>query len=71
MATVNNLRDETATSGEKQQPKELLTFLGLLGNAEFSPWKRLPEFIELRKSYVTASDAMDFFWFTDYVMFLR
>ena len=31
-------------------PKGLVTFLGLLGNAEFSPWKRLPEFIELRKS---------------------
>ena len=27
----------------------LLTFLGFLGNAEFSPWNRLPEF-ELRKS---------------------
>ena len=26
-------------------PRELLTFLGFLGNAEFSPWKRLPEFI--------------------------
>ena len=25
-------------------PKGLLTFLGFLGNAEFSPWKRLPEF---------------------------
>ena len=31
-------------------PKGLLTFLGFLGNAEFSPWKRLPELIELRKS---------------------
>ena len=31
-------------------PKGLLTFLGYLGNAEFSPWKRLPAFIELRKS---------------------
>ena len=31
-------------------PKVLLTFLGFLGNAEFSPWKRLPEFVELRKS---------------------
>ena len=47
-------------------PKGLLTFLGFLGNAEFSPWKRLPEFIKLWKSYkslrvffVTASD--DFF----------
>ena len=30
--------------------KGLLTFLGFLGNAEFSPWKRLPEFIELGKS---------------------
>ena len=27
-------------------PKGLLTFLGVLGNAEFSPWKRLPGFIE-------------------------
>ena len=25
-------------------PRELLTFLGFLGNAEFSPWKRLPEY---------------------------
>ena len=25
-------------------PKGLLTFLGFLGNSEFSPWKRLPEF---------------------------
>ena len=24
--------------------KGLLTFLGFLGNSEFSPWKRLPEF---------------------------
>ena len=24
-------------------PMGLLTFLGFLGNAEFSPWKRLPE----------------------------
>ena len=31
-------------------PKELLTFPGFLGNVEFSPWKRLPELIELRKS---------------------
>ena len=31
-------------------PKGLLTFLGFLGNAELSPWKRLPEFNELRKS---------------------
>ena len=31
-------------------PKGLLTFLGFLGNAEFSPCKRLLEFIELRKS---------------------
>ena len=33
-------------------PKGLLTFLGFLGDAEFSPWNRLPEFIELelRKS---------------------
>ena len=31
-------------------PKGFLTFLGFLGNAEFSPWKRLSEFIELRKS---------------------
>ena len=31
-------------------PKGLLTFLGVLGNVEFSPWKRLPEFIELQKS---------------------
>ena len=27
----------------KVAPKGLLTFLGFLGNAEFSPWKRLPE----------------------------
>ena len=32
-------------------PKGLLTFLGILGNAEFSPWERLPEFTELRKSW--------------------
>ena len=31
-------------------PKGLLTFLGFLGNAEFSPWKRTPELIELRMS---------------------
>ena len=31
-------------------PKGLLTFLGFEGNVEFSPWKRLPEFIELLKS---------------------
>ena len=31
-------------------PKGFLTFLGFLGNAEFSPLKRLPEFIEPRKS---------------------
>ena len=29
--------------------KGLLTVLGFLGNAEFSPWKGLPEFIELWK----------------------
>ena len=46
-------------------PQGLLTFLGFLGNAEFSPWKRLPEFNELRKSqkslgaFVTVSDN---FW---------
>ena len=33
-------------------PKGLLTFLGFLGYAEFSPWKRLPEFIELRVIYI-------------------
>ena len=57
-------------------PKGLLTFLGFLGNAEFSPWKRLPEFIKkFAVVFVTANDAMDFFlflfWFTDCVMFLR
>ena len=31
-------------------PKGLVTFLGFLGNAEFSPRKRLLEFIELQKS---------------------
>ena len=31
-------------------PKGLLTFLGFLSNAEFSPWKRRSEFIELRKA---------------------
>ena len=58
-------------------PKGLLTFLGFLGNAEFSSWKRLPDFIKLRKSlkiciylykkfvvvFVAASDAMDFLFF--------
>ena len=28
-------------------PKGLLTFLGFLGNADFSPWKIFPEFNEL------------------------
>ena len=43
--------------------KGLLTFLGLLDNAEFSPWKRLPELrtTEVIKKkfagvFVTASD---------------
>ena len=47
-------------------PKGLLIFLGFLGNAEFSPWKRLPGFIALGKSkkkkfagvFVTASDFL-------------
>ena len=49
-------------------PKGLLTFLGFLGNAEFSPWKRLPEFIEKEKFagvFVTASDdfvVVGFVW---------
>ena len=30
-------------------PNGLLTCPGFLGNAEFSPWKRLREFVELRK----------------------
>ena len=37
--------------GYRVVPKGLITSLGFLGNAEFSPWKRLPEFIALRKSY--------------------
>ena len=48
-------------------PKGLITFLGFLGNAEFSPWMRLPEFTELQKSkkkfvgvFVTASDGVLF-----------
>ena len=47
-------------------PKGLLTFLGFLGNAEFSPWKRLPEFIEKEKFagvFVTASDDFGCCWF--------
>ena len=58
-------------------PKGLLTFLGFLGNVEFSTWKRPPEFIDkvIKKFavvFVTASDAMDFFvLFTNCVMFLR
>ena len=46
-------------------PKGLLTFLGFLGSAEFSPWRRNPEFLEVIKKFVgvfvTASD--DFFGF--------
>ena len=42
-------------------PKGLLTFLGFLGNAQFSPWKRLPDFnAEVIKKFadvfVTASE---------------
>ena len=51
-------------------PEGLLTFLGFLGNAGLCPWKRLPEFIELRDVikmfavfFVKASDAMDSFFF--------
>ena len=49
-------------------PKGLLTFLGFLGNAEFSPWNRLPEFINsgsYKKKFVvvfvTASDTIFLF----------
>ena len=49
-------------------PKGLLTFLGFLGNAEFSPWRRLPELrtTEVIKKkfvgvFVTASDDILFF----------
>ena len=44
-------------------PKGLLTFLGFLGNAEFSPWRRLPEFLnsgshkkKFAPVFVTVSD---------------
>ena len=30
--------------------KEVVNFPWILGNAEFSPWTRLPEFIELPES---------------------
>ena len=30
-------------------PKGLFTFFGFFGSAEFSPWKTLSEFTELRK----------------------
>ena len=40
-------------------PKGLLTFLGFLGNAEFSPWKRPPEVIKkIAGVFVTASDDL-------------
>ena len=40
-------------------PKGLLTFLGFLGNAEFSPWKRPPEVIKkFAGVFVTASDDL-------------
>ena len=57
-------------------PEGLLTFLGFLGNAGLCPWKRLPEFIELRDGikmfavvFVTASDAMDSFFFFFFFFF--
>ena len=41
-------------------PKGLLTFLRFLGNAEFSPWKRLPDVIKKKFTGVfeTASDML-------------
>ena len=44
-------------------PKGLFTFLGFLGNAEFSPWKRTPEVNKKIKKkfmgvFVRASDVL-------------
>ena len=53
-------------------PKGLLTFLGFLGNAEFSPRKSSGSHKKkFAVVFVTASDAMDFEGFTDCVVFLR
>ena len=40
----------TLTSDYGVVPKGLLSFLGVLENAEISPCERLPEFNELRES---------------------
>ena len=48
----------------------VINFLWIFRQCGVSPWKRLTEFTELQKSekkfavvFVTASDAMDFFFF--------
>ena len=44
-------------------PKGLLTFFGFLGNAEFSPWKRLLEFKSKKFAGVFVTANNDFVLF--------